>query len=541
MSLTDRLVATGKAHGAVAVGVCEAGVFGPEREALVSRAASGRSGRLHFTYTEPEVATDVRHTFEWARSLVVVAIDYSRTSLAPAPTGAVVARFATSDHYRLLDPILDALTHELSATGYRAERLVDDNRLVDRAAAVRSGVGWWGRSTMVLTPGPGPWTLLGTIVTDAELDPTSPMIRTCGTCVACLPACPTGALDQDGLDARRCLAAWLQTPGTLPHWIRPAIGRRIYGCDDCLTSCPPGGPALRISGPSMHLPFEELLAASDDDLLERFGSWYVPGREARHLRRNILVAAGNSGEPEALEGIARHLDHPSAVVRGHAAWALARLAGPESVGPLERRLAEETVPGAREEVLLALQMAEEPERHRSWLAADEAVTMGRYSSDMAAKREPVTPAVRAIRQAGIDYTAHLFDYARFPGAKGAADALGIDLHETVKTIVFQTSDGGGVIALMNGDHEVSTKTLARLMGVKTVEPAPAQLAKKWTGYEFGGTSPFGTRTPLPVYCHEEITTLDRIYINGGSRGFLVEMSTTDLMGLLRPTVAALAE
>lgn len=540
-SLTDVLVATGMANGAAAVGTCGVAVFEPDRQALTAQVASGRSGRLHFTYTDPSAATDVTRSFPWARSMVVVAVDYLVSSKGPAPTGAVVARFATSDHYRLLDRPLEAISSELTRMGHRAEFLIDDNRLLDRAAAVRSGVGWRGKSTMVLGPGRGPWTLLGTIVTDADLEPSRAMTRDCGTCTACLPACPTGALDGESLDARRCLAAWLQTPGTLPQWIRPAIGRRIYGCDDCLTSCPPGQPALRSRGHGvLDLPFEELLASSDEDLLDRFPWWYVPGREARHLRRNILVAAGNSREPNAVAGIAAHLDHQSALVRAHAAWALARSLSTEAVAILEERVRVETIPQVKEEVLLALLMTEEPERYQQVLADDEAAVMGQYSDQVASKKEPVTPALRAIRAAGIEYTTHLFDYERYPGAAGAAEALGVDLHETVKTIVFETSEGKGVIALMNGDHEVSAKRMARLLGVKSVRPASADRARRWTGYEFGGTSPFGTREALPILCHDQIAGMAAIYINAGSRGFLVGIAASDLVRVLQPQIADLA-
>lgn len=152
----------------------------------------------------------------------------------------------------------------------------------------------------------------------------------------------------------------------------------------------------------------------------------------------------------------------------------------------------------------------------------------------------MTPAVRAMREAGIDYSVHLFDYERHPGAAGAAEALGVDLHSTVKTIVFETSEGGGVIALMNGDHEVSAKMLARLVGVKGVHPAPADKARRWTGYEFGGTSPFGTPETLPLYCNAEIATMGRIYVNAGRRGFLVGMEASDLIRALQPTLADLA-
>jgi Cys-tRNA(Pro) deacylase len=395
---------------------------------------------------------------------------------------------------------------------------------------------------MVLAPGRGPWTLFGSVVTDAELDPTAPMVRDCGTCTACLPACPTGAIDERGLDARRCLAAWLQTPGTLPHWIRHRLDRRIYGCDDCLTVCPPGRSALtKRPAPGPALRFEDLLASTDDELVDRFEWWYIPGREARLLRRNILVAAGNSREPEALPGIVDHLQHRSALVRGHAAWALARSVGGDAVPTLELMLHNETEPHVRNEILHALLLVEDTDRYDLWLADDEVATGGgEYPDGMAPKREPVTPGIRAIRAAGIEYVPHLFDYDRYPGAAGAAEAIGVDVHSTVKTIVFETSDGGGVVALMNGDREVSTKNLARLMGVKSVAPASASRAKKWTGYEFGGTSPFGTREKLPVFCDEEIAGMGRIYINAGSRGFLVEMEAADLIRVLQPQLANLA-
>ena len=197
------------------------------------------SGPLHFTYDEPVVAANVETTFPWARSIVVFAHNYLTNAISPAETGAVVGRFATFDHYQSVRRIAERLASLLTDAGHRAEPLIDDNRLVDRAAAARAGLGWIGKSTMVLTPGHGPWMLLGSVVTDIRLETTRPMIRDCGICEACIPACPTGAITASGLDASKCISTWLQTPGSIPRWIRPSIGRRIYGCDDCLTSCPP--------------------------------------------------------------------------------------------------------------------------------------------------------------------------------------------------------------------------------------------------------------------------------------------------------------
>lgn len=155
-------------------------------------------------------------------------------------------------------------------------------------------------------------------------------------------------------------------------------------------------------------------------------------------------------------------------------------------------------------------------------------------------KEPVTPAIRQLRALGVDYEGLMFDYRRFPGASGAAEALGIELHDTVKTIVLRTDEGDGVIVLINGDREVSTKKLARELGVKSTEPASQRDARRWTGYEFGGTSPFGTRQRLPIMVHGDIPQMGDVYINAGSRGFLIRISAADLLRLLQAEVRDLA-
>ncbi len=158
---------------------------------------------------------------------------------------------------------------------------------------------------------------------------------------------------------------------------------------------------------------------------------------------------------------------------------------------------------------------------------------------MSSKKTPVTAAVRALRQAGTEHTTHVYDYDRHPGALGAADALGIDPHLTAKTIVFTTDTGAGVVVLMHGDHEVSTKTLARLMGVKSVRAATQREADRFTGYRFGGTSPLGMRSRLSVYAQETLADLDFVYVNGGSRGFLIGIRPADLIELTHATPADL--
>lgn len=372
-SLTaEQIIDLARAWGADAVGICDTTPFPEARETMQQHVANGKSGPLRFTYEDTTRATDARESFPWARSLVVLGHDYLGEAGAPATTGATVGRFATSDHYRPLRATTEKLAEHLRAVGHRTEILIDDNRLADRLPALRSGMGWRGRSTMVLVPGHGPWLLLGMVVTDAELSPGAPSDRSCGNCTACLPACPTGAISETGLDARRCLSTWLQTGGPMPLWIRHRVGRRIYGCDECLVACPPGNPRMRQDDlPGEELPFAGLLAASDSDLLERFSHWYIPRRQARHLRRNILVAAGNSREPASWVPIVEHLVHRSALVRAHAAWALARSGAPDAAAALTDRLEVETLPDVIDEIETALLMKRDPDSYRELVEADE--------------------------------------------------------------------------------------------------------------------------------------------------------------------------
>jgi Cys-tRNA(Pro) deacylase len=136
---------------------------------------------------------------------------------------------------------------------------------------------------------------------------------------------------------------------------------------------------------------------------------------------------------------------------------------------------------------------------------------------------PVTPAVRALRERGVSFEPHLYDYEERGGTRHSSEALGVDEHAVVKTLVMETDARRPLIVLMHGDREVSTRQLARRLGVKAVRPCDPQAAQKHTGYMIGGTSPFGTRTRLPVYAERTIFELPVIYINGGKRGFLVSI------------------
>jgi len=324
-----------------------AGTVGfPEVElSMRQRIDNGMSAGLGFTYRDPATATTPRLSFPWARTLVVGARAYLPDCGSPdhdppskEPTGRV-ARVAAGDGYEPLRRGLEAIAALLQAAGYRAEVLCDDNRLVDRAAAVRAGLGWWGKNTMVLIGGIGPWAVIGSVITDADMEPDQPLDRDCGPCSACLPACPTGALAAPGvLDARRCLAAWAQRPGLVPAEYRIAMGDRLYGCDDCLVACPPGGKLLRRTRESGgRFDLQKILHASDQSLLASFGHWFIPNRDPGIVRRNALIAAGNSLSEQIVPRVALYAGHPDWVLRAHAVWALVRIGGGAARAVLDQR------------------------------------------------------------------------------------------------------------------------------------------------------------------------------------------------------------
>jgi Cys-tRNA(Pro) deacylase len=159
---------------------------------------------------------------------------------------------------------------------------------------------------------------------------------------------------------------------------------------------------------------------------------------------------------------------------------------------------------------------------------------------MAKDKTPVTPATRLLKQAGTDFAPHLYTYEERGGTSVSARELGVDEHHVIKTLVMEDDQRQPLIILMHGDREVSTKELARVLGVRTISPCNPDAALRHTGYQVGGTSPFATRKSMPVYMEATIATLPRIYLNGGKRGFLVSMAPQDVIELLNPRIVDVA-
>ncbi len=350
-ALSEALVELGRHSGLASVGIAHAGVFEEARADLLERRRQGLNGNMQFTYRNPERSTDPARILPGARALVVGAWSYRHQEPLPvagepgSPSRsdpvAQVARYARRDHYASLRTALAPIADRLGALGWRAVVVCDDNALVDRAAAHRAGLGWFGKNSMMLLPGLGSWFVLGTVVTDAPLPPTGPGDPTphaqgCGSCARCLTSCPTGALVSPGVvDARRCLAWLVQSPGSFPEEHRRALGDRIYGCDECQQVCPINRVADRRDPPSPPDPESEpwvglleLLEASDAELMARHGRWYIPDRDPRYVRRNALVALGNVGNGNhapTRRALQRWLASDDAMMVEHAAWAAREL------------------------------------------------------------------------------------------------------------------------------------------------------------------------------------------------------------------------
>jgi Cys-tRNA(Pro) deacylase len=154
---------------------------------------------------------------------------------------------------------------------------------------------------------------------------------------------------------------------------------------------------------------------------------------------------------------------------------------------------------------------------------------------MAKDKTPVTAAIRQLRQAGVSFTDHLYAYEEKGGTAVSARELGVDDHQVIKTLIMEDENKRPLIVLMHGDRQVSTRELARALGVKTIAPCAPEAANRHSGYLVGGTSPFGTKKAMPVYLEETILDLPRIYLNGGKRGFLVGLDPADVVRILKPT------
>ncbi len=344
--------------------------------------AEGKAGEMLYLGRQEPKRGDLQQVLPGARSVVCVAFNYSPEegmappapnsggargehpvgvplaapsflaapsspdpNLAPPELGAggVIARYARFDDYHeTLWERLNALLAFIQTLAPDANGKVycDTGPITERDLAMRAGLGWIGKHTNLISRRLGNWFFLGEIILDIALPPDAPETTHCGTCTRCLPACPTGAITAPyELDARRCISyLTIELKGSIPVDLRPLIGSRIYGCDDCLQACPWNKFAVRATDPTVAPRADlttpdllELLALDDDGFREKFRHSPIKRAKRRGLLRNVCVALGNLGDPRALPALRRTAEHdPEPLVREHAAWAVERITAAHS-------------------------------------------------------------------------------------------------------------------------------------------------------------------------------------------------------------------
>jgi epoxyqueuosine reductase len=388
MTATERIKERAYALGFDLVRVSTAAPFPQAEAVLKERIAAGLMDGLDwFTAARAEVSCDPRALAPNARSVLALGTFYltdaPRDLSAPGDPHGRVSAYAWGDDYhdvirRRLDELTTYIRSLCPPDDDKTIMFVDTGRMVDRAVAQRSGLGWYGKNTLILTKGWGSWVFLSEIVTSLELEPDAPVGANCGQCEVCMHACPTGAIVAPYVvDNRRCISyLTIELRGAIPLELRPLMGTHIFGCDICQEVCPVNCVAerrLRVRGElgrrGERLEFQPrpvvgsspalipLLALDEDGFRERFRHSPIKRAKRRGLLRNVCVALGNLGDPAAVPALVRTLrEEAEPLVRGHAAWALGRIGGEQARLALVTVCAADQEESVRTEARCALDM-----------------------------------------------------------------------------------------------------------------------------------------------------------------------------------------
>ncbi len=365
--------------------------FQSDRQVALERLEAGLMDGLPW-YTEARIlrGSDPQQLLPGARSIISLGLSYftagepSYEDLGLKEDSGLkgrTARYASGqDYHRVMKARMKAFVQTLSErldASVDARWYVDDGPMLDRAAAFRSGLGWFGKNTNILTPSHGSWVFLGQVVTNLDLSPDQPLAKSCGTCTLCIEACPTGAIIEPYvLDNPRCIShLTIENRGAIPTEFRAAMDDWVFGCDICQDVCPvnrKAAPALapipmlnpQIGGTdnagSTHfgetglLDLAEILQMTEDDFRAKFANSPVKRAKLIGLQRNACVALGNSGDREAAPVLLAALGHAESLIRGHAAWALGQVDTAPARQGLEEALWIETDSWVKQEIEAAL-------------------------------------------------------------------------------------------------------------------------------------------------------------------------------------------
>lgn len=390
-SLAAAVKAEARAAGFDLCGITTAEPFRLEGRALAQWVADGYHGEMAYMARNAPRSPLPAGVVPDVRSLVVVALYYGDAAPGERPheqqrevTGPQraddsgdaeaglgargrISRYAHGEDYHLvMEPRLRRLADWLRGRGARVARYyVDTGPVIDRAAARRAGIGWFGKNTMIITKRTyGSWVFLGEILTDLEIATDAEAEGDCGRCRICLDACPTGAIIAPyTVDARRCISyLTIEHRGAIPRELRAQIGDHIFGCDICQTVCPHNVQTAAARHPEL-APRPEtgsrpelipLLNITETEFRRRFRGSSVKRTKRRGLRRNVAIALGNARDVAAVPALGEALDDVDPLIRAHAAWALGRIGGERACDHLRRRERCEVDPDVRDEIRLAL-------------------------------------------------------------------------------------------------------------------------------------------------------------------------------------------
>ena len=350
--------------------ITDAAVFAADRDLALARIQDGlMDGLPWYTAGRVKRGATPQELLPGAQSIISLGLNYypadqeadpeeGDTAAGSKPGGpgltGRIARYARGrDYHRVMKARMRDFAAGLAARldmPIAARWYVDDGPMLDRAAAARAGLGWFGKNSNILTRELGSWVFLGQVITDLKIAPDAPLVKTCGSCVRCIDACPTGAIVAPYvIDNARCIShLTIENRGAIPRDLRPLLGDWIFGCDLCQEVCPVNRKAQPAQEPAFGkaalatADLIEILEMSETDFRERFRGTPILRAKRIGLQRNACVALGNGKNPAAIPALDRALQQGEPLVRGHAAWALGQIGGPAAVAALHQAAQSET-------------------------------------------------------------------------------------------------------------------------------------------------------------------------------------------------------
>ncbi|MCG5237682.1 tRNA epoxyqueuosine(34) reductase QueG [Xanthobacter oligotrophicus] len=350
-ALEEIIAGIARSEGFDTVGIARAEAIPQAGVRLKEWVAGGAHGDMGWMAETLERRADPAVLWPQMRSVIMLGLNYGpaddpRAVLAQRSAGAISVYARAEDYHDIIKPKLKRVARALLVEAQRrglegdVKVFVDTAPLMEKPLAAAAGLGWQGRHTNLVSRDFGSWMFLGAIATTLELKPSAPEKDHCGSCRACLEACPTAAFPAPYvIDARRCVSyLTIEHKGPIPRDLRPLMGNRIYGCDDCLAACPWNkfaelGREMRLAARAENdaPPLAELVGLDDAAFRARFPKSPIKRVGRDRFVRNVLVAIGNSADPSLLPQVEARLGDASALVRGAAVWALGRLADPDTV------------------------------------------------------------------------------------------------------------------------------------------------------------------------------------------------------------------